>query len=467
MKKRKLAMSLAFLAAFGIESAAFAADNPFATVPQQHWSYEALSELVHNGLIDGYAEGDFKKDRLISRYEMAMLTAKAMSNIDKADAADKSQIVKLEGEFKDELTDMHVRIPGMPAPQQAVAAAPAVKKADAIQWTGNIRIRYDHKSDHSDKKGDYTGTGVKDTSYYYELTGKAQFGDGWGGLMRFLGARDRDGQDRGGQENTNGQFDMSRLYVYGPVGPGILQVGRDKGNGINGMVMNEYYTGLKYSFGNKVKANFVYGRPDSASSTRNTCTKDTTWVDDRGINISNINPQDVGIDFLQLDLTYPLSDKTNIYAGFWHTMGKGQTCYLDTVTKVKGEYEDTNIGEIAFDHQIAPNLVFGADYDKSSRDTQNKAYNMSLTYRNADKNIPHSWSTEFDYVHLEKNAYIKSTFDIKDNDYGRRGWQIITKYVPTKNVLWTTRWLESNYLTGASNSQVKESWLRTQIEYFF
>ena len=464
MKKRKLAMSLAFLAAFGIESAAFAADNPFATVPQQHWSYEALSELVHNGLIDGYAEGDFKKDRLISRYEMAMLTAKAMSNIDKADAADKDQIVKLEGEFKDELTDMHVRIPGMAAP--AVAAVPAVKKADPIQWSGNIRIRYDHKTDNTDKSGDSCGTGVKDTSYYYELTGKTQFGDGWGGLVRFLGAKDRDGQDRGGQENTNGQFDMSRLYVYGPVGPGILQVGRDKANEINSMVMNEYYTGLKYSFGNKMKVNFTYGSPDSASDTRDTVT-DKYWVDDRGINVTNINPKNLGIDYLQLDMAYPLTEKTNIYAGFWHTIGKGKTCLIDTKGTATGEYENTNIGEIAFDHKIAKNLVVGADYDKSSRSTQNEAYNMSLVYRNADKNIPHSWSTELDYVHLEKNAYIKSTFDIKSNDYGRRGWQLIAKYVPTKNVLWTTRWLQSADLTGAEITQTKEKWLRTQIEYFF
>jgi len=465
MKKRKLAMSLAFLVTFGMESAVFAAtDNPFATVPTQHWSYQAVDELVHNGLIDGYADGDFNKDRPLTRYELAVLTAKAMSNTAKADAVEKEQITKLQSEFKDELTDMHVRIPGVAVPA-ATVAAPAAKKADPIQWSGNIRVRYDHKTDNSKTKGDYTGTGVKDTSYYYELTGKTQFGGGWNGLIRFLGARDRDGQDRGGQENTNGQFDMSRLYVSGPVGPGTLQVGRDKANEINSMIMNEYYTGLKYSFGNKLKVNFTYGRPDSASTTRNTCTKDSTWIDDRGINISNINPQDTGIDYLQLDMAYPVTDKTTVYGGYWHTMGKGQTCLLDTKGKTRGEYEDTNIWEVAVDHELAPNLQLGLDYARSSRDTENMAYNTGITYRVADKNVGHSWSTEFDYVHLEKNAYIKSTFDIKSNDYGREGWQFIAKYVPTKNVLWTTRWLQSKDLTGTEN--VHEKWLRTQVEYFF
>lgn len=465
MKKKKLAMGLAFLVTMGMESAVFAAtDNPFATVPSEHWSYQAVDELVHNGLIDGYVDGDFNKAKPLTRYELAVFTAKAMSNTGKADVVEKAQIAKLQTEFKDELTDMHVHIPGVPA-AAVTNAAPAEKKADPVQWSGNIRIRYDHKSDHSDSKGDYCGTGVKDTSYYYELTGKTQFGGGWNGMVRFLGAKDREGQDRGGQENTNGQFDMSRLYVSGPVGPGILQVGRDKANEINSMIMNEYYTGMKYSFGNKVKANFVYGRPDYASTTRNTTPKDTSWIDDRGINVSNVNPQDTGIDFLQLDLTYPMTEKTNLYAGFWHTMGGDKTCLLDTKGKVKGKYEDTNIWELAFDHEVAPNLVFGADYARSSRDTQNMAYNTSLTYRNADKNIGHSWSTEFDYVHLEKNAYIKSTFDIKSNDYGRSGWQFIVKYVPTKNILWSTRWLQSKDLTGTEN--VHEKWLRTQVEYFF
>ena len=66
---------------------------------------------------------------------------------------------------------------------------------------------------------------------------------------------------------------------------------------------------------------------------------------------------------------------------------------------------------------------------------------------------------------MEKASYIKSSFDVKDNNYGRKGWQLIYKYVPTKNVLWTTRWLQSEDLTGADKTS--EKWLRTQIEYFF
>jgi hypothetical protein len=128
-------------------------------------------------------------------------------------------------------------------------------------------------------------------------------------------------------------------------------------------------------------------------------------------------------------------------------------------------YEDTNIWELAFDHDIAKNLNFGADYAKSDRDDQNTAYNFSLVYRTADKKIAHSWSTELDYVRLEDQAYIKSTFDIKNNKAGSKGWQFVYKYVPTKNILWTTRWLQSKDLTGTDKTS--EKWLRSQVEFFF
>lgn len=465
--KKGLILGLATSFIFSMQNAAFAAsDNPFGTVPSTHWGYQSIEKLVHAGLIDGYADGDFRSDKPATRYEMAVLTAKAMFNMDKADQASKVEIEQLEKEFKEELVQLNVRIPGASVPAVAVAApvatAPAAPKADGIKWSGNIRVRYDHKTD-SDSKGDTTTTGVKDTSYYYELTGTTAIGGGWNGLIRLLGARDRDGQDRGGQENTNGQFDMSRLYFYGPVGNGTLKVGRDKAGAINGMVMNEYYTGAVYSFGNKAKFNFTYGKPDYNSTTRNT-TGLTVSKDDRGVNETYLNPKNVGINYVQLDMKYPLDKKTNLYAGLWHTMSKGSN-YTDVGKNKVASYKDTNIWELAFDRDIAENLNFGADYARSDRDDNNVAYNFSLAYREANKSIPHSWTTEIDYVHLEAAAYIKSTFDIKDNAAGARGWQLIYKYVPTKNVLWTTRWLQKKDLTGTDKAS--EKWLRSQFEFFF
>ena len=51
--------------------------TPFADVPSDHWTYQAIQSLAADGLIDGYPDGAFKGDRPLSRYEMAAIVARA------------------------------------------------------------------------------------------------------------------------------------------------------------------------------------------------------------------------------------------------------------------------------------------------------------------------------------------------------------------------------------------------------
>lgn len=56
--KKKLIVS--FLAAGVLRtSTAFAAQNPFESVPRDSWSYTAVEKLVEDGLVDGYNLSDF------------------------------------------------------------------------------------------------------------------------------------------------------------------------------------------------------------------------------------------------------------------------------------------------------------------------------------------------------------------------------------------------------------------------
>lgn len=43
---------------------AFAAENPFATVPKDYWAYTAVEQLVSDGLVDGYNLEDFHDKKL-------------------------------------------------------------------------------------------------------------------------------------------------------------------------------------------------------------------------------------------------------------------------------------------------------------------------------------------------------------------------------------------------------------------
>ena len=52
----------------------------FPDVPSNHWAYEAVSDLSHRGLVEGYPDGTFGGDRMLTRYEFAQIVYRAIQN---------------------------------------------------------------------------------------------------------------------------------------------------------------------------------------------------------------------------------------------------------------------------------------------------------------------------------------------------------------------------------------------------
>ena len=52
----------------------------FPDVPSNHWAYEAISDLSRRGLVEGYPDGTFGGDRLLTRYEFAEIVYRAIQN---------------------------------------------------------------------------------------------------------------------------------------------------------------------------------------------------------------------------------------------------------------------------------------------------------------------------------------------------------------------------------------------------
>ena len=120
----KKSLTLAMALALGVTASAYAA-NPFSDVPQGHWAYASVAQLVADGVIDGYVDGAFAGDKLLTRYEMAQIVAKAMAN--------GANVDKLAAEFADELDTLGVRV------------AKLEKGADAVKITGEVRYHYADK----------------------------------------------------------------------------------------------------------------------------------------------------------------------------------------------------------------------------------------------------------------------------------------------------------------------------------
>ena len=52
----------------------------FPDVPSNHWAYEAVSDLSRRGLVEGYPDGTFGGDRMLTRYEFAEIVYRAIQN---------------------------------------------------------------------------------------------------------------------------------------------------------------------------------------------------------------------------------------------------------------------------------------------------------------------------------------------------------------------------------------------------
>ena len=52
----------------------------FPDVPSNHWAYEAVSDLSRRGLVEGYSDGTFGGDRMLTRYEFAQIVYRAIQN---------------------------------------------------------------------------------------------------------------------------------------------------------------------------------------------------------------------------------------------------------------------------------------------------------------------------------------------------------------------------------------------------
>ena len=129
----KKSLVLAMAMALGVTASAYAA-NPFSDVPAGHWAYDSIAKLAAAGVIEGYGDATFGGDKLMTRYEMAQIVAKAM--------AKGANVDKLAAEFADELDNLGVRVANLE------------KKADNVKITGEVR--FDYKSHDNDDASEST-----------------------------------------------------------------------------------------------------------------------------------------------------------------------------------------------------------------------------------------------------------------------------------------------------------------------
>ena len=228
----KKSLVLAMAMALGVTASAYAA-NPFSDVPAGHWAYDSVNKLVAAGVVDGYPDGTFGGDKLMTRYEMAQIVAKAM-----AKGAD---VDKLAAEFADELDTLGVRVANLE------------KKADNVKITGEIRYHYADSSD------DFDGWENKLRSRIWV---NGQVNDDW--TYTGMIENNQNFANDKGDEDTKFQ----RAYVNGKLGGVAVQAGRYNLKYADGNIYDTRFDGVQASYGKDVKLTAGYGKATPSSTVR-------------------------------------------------------------------------------------------------------------------------------------------------------------------------------------------------------
>ena len=120
-------------AAMVLATAAIASANPFSDVPASHWAYQAVNSMAEKGIIQGFPNGTFKGNQNVTRYQLAMITAKMIANVENCGGVSKTDLQTLEKltvEFADELALLGVKVTALEDDMQVVKEDVAGLKKD-------------------------------------------------------------------------------------------------------------------------------------------------------------------------------------------------------------------------------------------------------------------------------------------------------------------------------------------------
>ena len=375
----KKSLVLAMAMALGVTASAYAA-NPFSDVPAGHWAYDAVNKLAAAGVVDGYPDGTYGGDKLMTRYEMAQIVAKAM--------AKGANVDKLAAEFADELDSLGVRVANLE------------KKADNVKITGQFRASY------KDVSGDVDGDTAALRS---RLWVNGQVNEDWAYTGMFENTQTIT------YEKGNDDVELKRAYLEGRLGGLDVTAGRWNEVLFTGNVLDTNIDGVKVSYGDKVK---VFGMAAKGAS---------------GDNVGYLNLSE---DRLYIAGVTADMGAVDAYAAYFETDSSSEAPY-------GGENMDKEIWNVGFNYNFAPDFVLAAEYMRGNEDyydTDKDGWWADLAWKGASADEPGSYGLHVGYFDQSANAYLTPTTDgfYADTpifEQGYKGWNVGASYAVAKNIV--------------------------------
>ncbi len=391
----KKSLVLAMAMALGVTASAYAA-NPFSDVPAGHWAYDSVAKLAAAGVVDGYADGAFDGDKLMTRYEMAQIVAKAMAKGADCD--------KLAAEFADELDTLGVRV------------AKLEKAADAVKITGQARYSY--------KSSDLLGN---ENALRTRLWVNGQINDDWSYTAMLQHWNDMD------DDNASEDVSVRRAYLEGKVGGLNVLAGRWNEFFYNANICDIFVDGVKATYGDKVKLSVMGGKPNAKTGYVELVDGDKDTASLYAANLSTqIGAVDVAVNYFKAD-----------EAAYENVEGAKQG---------KKEIYNINLGlNVAKDLRLSYEYMWGDDeyLDTVSKD----GYWARLDYKGASDE-PGTWGIHAQLFDQPINAYLSPTTDATTFSDGYEGWGVGVDYTLAKNIQLCVNYYDTESIKGSDSDEV-------------
>ena len=410
----KKSLVLAMAMALGVTASAYAA-NPFSDVPAGHWAYDSINKLAAAGVIEGYGDSTFGGDKLMTRYEMAQIVAKAM--------AKGANVDKLAAEFADELDNLGVRV------------AALEKKADNVKITGTIKASY--ASYDGDKLGEGNTTNHQ-ARLRSDLWVKGDINDDWTYSAMFRNQQFFT-NDKGNSGEENVAF--QRAYVNGKLGGLAVQAGRyNKTDITGGNIHDNRMDGVQVSYGKDVKLTAGYGKATGVDVIAGE-NKDVAYAE-LGAKLGAV---DAFAGYYKFDNLLKAADDDAIW-----TVGLGFDLAKDL--KLTGTYLRSDVDAVTVD-----NVKYN-DVDKDG-------YVVALAYKGAKAAKAGSWGLNASYYDQGAGTVVAHTMDGIYFDEGFKGYSVGANYALAKNIVAGVTYydLESKEAKGTPDAQT----LWSQVVFSF
>ena len=402
----KKSLVLAMAMALGVTASAYAA-NPFSDVPAGHWAYDSINKLAAAGVVEGYGDTTFGGDKLMTRYEMAQIVAKAM--------AKGANVDKLAAEFADELDNLGVRVANLE------------KKADNVKITGTIKASY--ASYDGDKLGEDDTTNHQGR-LRSDIWVTGQVNDDWTYTAMFRGQEffTNDKANKG-EEDINFQ----RAYVNGKLGGLAVQAGRyNKTDITGGNIHDNRMDGVQVSYGKDVKLTAGYGKATGVEALANE-NKDFAYAE----LAAKLGAVDANAAYYRFDNVAKTADDDKIW-----TVGLGF--------------------DLAKDLKLSGNYI-KSDYDKAGVDDD--GYVATLAYKGAKAAQAGSWGLSATYYDQGMGTFVAHTMDGVYFDEGFKGYSVSANYALAKNIVAGVTYYDLETKEAGKDTDAQTLW--SQVVFSF